>query len=296
MGSEGGLLAEEAVELVLAARPDAAADRVALATVLDAGLSAAAAAWPNLSPPSESLVRSLVARLEPGESVLEALSQVHLPDLHLAHLLATSDPKALGCLEQQLLPEVLATLSGNGIDAAAGKDVAQEVRRLVLVGEPGKPPRITQYSGRGRLVGWLKVVATRVAIRAARRDGRETPTDDDRLAEIPTPGDAPELHMMRQKYGAAFREAFIDAVAALPVRERNLLRQSVIDGLSIDDLGRLYGAHRATAARWLQDARRELLAGTRERMSVKVGVPEDECDSIMRLVQSQMDVTLRRLL
>ncbi len=284
------------VDILLLARPDAAAERDQIAQLLEEGLAAAAAAWPALDPPGESLVESLVPRIDAGESVLEAVRQMHLPDLHLAHLLADADARSLACLEEQLLPEVTASLAGTGLDSASAKDVAQEVRRLVLVGEPGKPPRITQYSGRGRLIGWLKVIATRAAIRAARRSGRETPADDERLSEIPTPGDAPELHVLKQKYGAAFREAFIDAVAALPVRERNLLRQSVIDGLSIDDLGRLYGAHRATAARWLQEARRDLLAGTRERMVSRVGIPEDECDSIMRLVHSQLDVTLRRLL
>jgi RNA polymerase sigma-70 factor (ECF subfamily) len=102
--------------------------------------------------------------------------------------------------------------------------------------------------------------------------------------------------MLKQKYREAFRQSFVEAVAALPPRERNLLRQNVIDGLSIDDLGKLYGAHRATAARWLAEARKELLAGTRVRLVERVGIPEDECDSIMRLVHSQLDVTLRRLL
>jgi len=294
MGLGGGLLVEDVVDGVISARPDAAPDRAALTTYLDEALRAAAEAWPDLAPPSTSLVSSVVARIDPTESVLATLRTMHLPDLHLAHLLAASDPRALALLDQDLLPDVIATL--NSLDPSTAKDVAQEVRSLVLVGEPGRPPRIVQFSGRGRLAGWLKVVATRVAIRVGKRSGRETPTDDERLAEIPTPGDAPELHMLRQKYGSAFREAFIDAVTALPIRERNLLRQSVIDGLSIDDLGRLYGAHRATAARWLQDARRELLAATRERMILRVGIPADECDSIMRLVQSQMDVTLRRLL
>jgi RNA polymerase sigma-70 factor, ECF subfamily len=292
MGVGDGLPVDQA----LAARPDAAAERDEIARVLDQGLVAAAAAWPALAAPDAGFVTFIMERIDASEPVAATLAQIHLSDLYLAYRLTTGDPQALECLEEQFLPDVEATVKGSGLDSAAGKDTAQEVRRLVLVGEPGRSPRITQYSGRGRLAGWLKVIATRAALRAARRVGRETPADDERLSEIPTPGDAPELHVLKQKYGAAFRQAFIDAVQALPVRERNLLRQSVIDGLSIDDLGRLYGAHRATAARWLQDARRELLAGTRERMVTAVGIPEDECDSIMRLVHSQLDVTLRRLL
>jgi RNA polymerase sigma-70 factor, ECF subfamily len=291
-----GLPVDQALGQVLAARPDAAAERDEIARLLEQGLTATAAAWPTLPSPDAGFVAFIVERIDPAESVAAALPQIHVSDLYLAYRLTLGDEQALECLEAHFLPDVEATVRGSGLDSAAGKDTAQEVRRLVLVGEPGKAPRIIQYSGRGRLAGWLKVIATRAALRTARRVGRETPADDEKLSEIPTPGDAPELHVLKQKYGAAFRQAFIDAVQALPVRERNLLRQSVIDGLSIDDLGRLYGAHRATAARWLQDARRELLAGTRERMVTAVGIPEDECDSIMRLVHSQLDVTLRRLL
>ena len=83
---------------------------------------------------------------------------------------------------------------------------------------------------------------------------------------------------------------------ALSDREKNLLRQSAIDGLSIDDLAALYRVHRATCARWLEAAREALFSDTRRRLIDEAGIAEAECDSIIRLVQSQLHVTLRRVL
>ena len=53
--------------------------------------------------------------------------------------------------------------------------------------------------------------------------------------------------------------------------------------------------HRATVARWLQKARETLLKQTRKIMMKRAGVSPTECDSILRVVQSQFDITLKRL-
>jgi hypothetical protein len=63
-------------------------------------------------------------------------------------------------------------------------------------------------------------------------------------------------------------------------RARNLLRQHVLDGLTIDELARLYRAHRATCARWLADARSELALHTRRHL-VTASLPGDEVDSVL---------------
>jgi RNA polymerase sigma-70 factor (ECF subfamily) len=66
--------------------------------------------------------------------------------------------------------------------------------------------------------------------------------------------------------------------------------------LSISDIGAIYQVHRATAARWLSKARATLIDLTKEQLAILLSVEPGETDSILRLVQSQLDVSLERRL
>src|SRR5260370_1220010 len=81
------------------------------------------------------------------------------------------------------------------------------------------------------------------------------------------------------------------ALAALAERERNVLRQYYIDGLTIDQLAALYQVNRATTARWVAGARLSVVAKTREHLVDELGIAAGEADSIIRLVRSQLDVS-----
>jgi RNA polymerase sigma-70 factor (ECF subfamily) len=120
--------------------------------------------------------------------------------------------------------------------------------------------------------------------------------DPDAALEVASSRDDPELSYMKELYRESFRAAFRAALDGLGAREKNLLRQHFVDGLGIDALGRMYGVHRATAARWVQSAREALLAATRREFAARTRVSKRECDSLLRLVQSRFDVTLRRLI
>jgi RNA polymerase sigma-70 factor (ECF subfamily) len=106
----------------------------------------------------------------------------------------------------------------------------------------------------------------------------------------------PELAYLQRHYGAQFRKAFAEAVAALAPRERNLLRHAVIDGLGIDQIAAIYHVHRATAARQLKQVRSTLVANTRERMRLTLGIGETELDSIFRVLVAMTGITLREIL
>lgn len=59
---------------------------------------------------------------------------------------------------------------------------------------------------------------------------------------------------------------------------------------------KLYGVHRATAARWLADARAALGDAIRGELAGRLRIAASEVDSIVRLVQSRVDMSLDRLL
>jgi RNA polymerase sigma-70 factor (ECF subfamily) len=157
----------------------------------------------------------------------------------------------------------------------------------------GERPGLLSYNGLGALKGWLRVTGLRAAIRAQRRTRAHEPEDvAEALADAA--GD-PALQYQRRLYETEFRVAFGHAVAQLSVRERNLLKQSVLYGATIDDLGALYRVHRATVARWLAAARERLAEDTRRRMIEQLRIEPSDYDSIVHLIQSQLDISMARL-
>jgi RNA polymerase sigma-70 factor (ECF subfamily) len=138
------------------------------------------------------------------------------------------------------------------------------------------------------------VLAVRTAIKLAPK--RELLVENEQLAALPALGGNPELRFLKEGSRAAFRAAFQEALLALDARAQTVLRQHYIDGLSIDQLGALYDTHRTTTARWLREAREALMTGTKKALMRDARLSPEECESVLRDVQSQLDLSLATLL
>jgi RNA polymerase sigma-70 factor (ECF subfamily) len=226
---------------------------------------------------------------------LESLQSLRAGDLFLACACLERDSRALAAFEHEL-SHADAALARMNLGGAVVEDVKQAIRHRLLVGDGDSPAKLLDYKGRGDLRAWLRVSATRAALKVIRSNRRERPLEDEMLMDLESNDADPELRYVKALYRDAFRTAFQGALDSLEDREKNLLRQHVVDQLSIDELGTLYQVHRATAARWVTKAKENLLEATRAKFMGNVRVDNDECDSIMRLVQSQLDGTIRRRL
>lgn len=218
----------------------------------------------------------------------ESLSLV---DLFLACACSHGDAAAIAALERDVLRELPQMLSA--FEPTVADEARQVLREKLLVGEA---PRIARYTGAAELHAWIRVVATRTAIDILRKHGKEVATPDDALGTIADDTDDPELAYLKSTYRAELAAAFADAIGTLTSKERNLLRYQVLDRLSVDQVGALYGVHRATAARWIERARDTVIARTRKLLVSRLRVDPSDLDSILRLVQSRVDVSLSRLL
>ncbi len=167
----------------------------------------------------------------------------------------------------------------------------------LLVAKDGKPPGLVGYRGKGPLRGWVRITATRELIRQAKKRSREAPLEPDRELDAALGGHIdPTLDAMKAEYRSEFAEALRAAINDLDAEDRTLLRQQVVEGLSIDEVGAAFGVHRATAARWLSRARGALVGATHKRLAERLKVPVEEIDSVMRLVSSQLDASVVRML
>jgi RNA polymerase sigma-70 factor (ECF subfamily) len=266
-----------------------------LARALASAIDQATAAWPGVAIDRVGFAAYLGQRIPSDVDALDALRSRRIDDLYLAFACIAGDPAACRHLEAAHLTELVRRLREQGIAEDTAVETLQRVRMRLLTGER---PILLTYSGIGALRGWLKIIALRDAIRAQRKvrhDERHDERDDvtDALADATAD---PALQYQRRRYESDFRLAFERAIRSLTVRERNLLKQSVLYGATIDDLGALYQVHRATVARWLAAARERLAELTKLGMIERLRIEPSEYESIVHLIQSQLDISVARLL
>jgi len=218
-----------------------------------------------------------------------------LADLALACAAALGDPTAIAVFERQILPALGPGLDRLRLTHFERGDLGQRLREELFVRTPDRRPKIAEYSGRGDLAGWLRITATRLGLKVIRARGKHEDSDS-ALEEHAAQGEDPELALIRAEYRPVFKTSFQIALDALEDRERLLLKQHFLDGLTVDQLGAVHHVHRATAARWLVSAREALLKRLRGELMNAANISSRECDSVMDLVKSGLGTTLRRRL
>jgi RNA polymerase sigma-70 factor (ECF subfamily) len=85
-------------------------------------------------------------------------------------------------------------------------------------------------------------------------------------------------------------------LAGLSDRERTLLRLHLLGRLRLDQIAPMFQVDASTISRWLAAARAGILAQTRKFLAGRLHVSSREFTSIARLLRSQIDVSLARLL
>ncbi len=273
---------------------------------LDAALALAIAgaevAWPRLRVPREGFVAALARRLEPADDAVAlrtALASLDVAGLYLAFACVLGDRQALAYFDADCVADLDAALRAAGVSASQVAEAKQRVRHKLLVGGPEGPPRLVSYAGRGDLRGFVRVVAVREGIdllrQTSRREAHEVPAADEQL-ERATVGEDPEMLLIKERHRDALREAFTEALAQLSTRERTVLRLSVAEGLSIDQLGAAFQVHRATAARWLAAVREQLFKATRRGLMTRLRIDGREFESLMRVIQSRFEISVCEIL
>lgn len=251
-------------------------------------LTTAKAHWPAVRLSDEAFLSHLRTRTRGGTP----LEQLRGPELYLACACLAGDPAALAALDQHFIARVDKAVEGVDPSRAFVDEVRQQVRERLLV---GPQPKLAEYSGLGSLQGWLRTVALRLALNQKREGAREV-QDEGLLEALPFAGRDLELDYVRAQHRPDFAAAFREGLASLDARARNVLRLSYVDRLTIDQIGTMYGAHRATAARWLAAARDELMERTRERLAERLKLTQSDLRSLLGALQSNLEISLNRLL
>jgi RNA polymerase sigma-70 factor (ECF subfamily) len=259
--------------------------------VLTDAVADAAARWPGIAPNDERFIDAIASRVEGEDDVVAAVSRLALADLYLVAACLAGDRTALVAFERFVRDETTRAVSRLP-HAPLVEDVIQEMLVKLLV---GASPKLAAFAGHGALHAWLRVAAVRTAISMTRRK-QEISASDEALAAVADDADDQALAFLKSTYRSEFKRAFVEALAEIPRRSRTLLRLQIVDQLTLEEIGAFYKVSRATAARWLADARVELVAGTKSRLRESLKVSTGELDQLMTLVATNLYATLPSLL
>ncbi len=268
-----------------------------VARALDAAVTRARAAHEPIEVPLEDFVRFIAERVPSGANPLAALEALHIEELYLTCACLAGSSAAIAELDRAYVSEAGRALARVGLSGAAAEEALQQARERLLTPSRDAPPKLQQFSGQGSLGGWVRVVVVRTAMNARRSERRHAPRDDNLLAtRMAADADDPELDIIKKRYASVLADAVAAAFRALTSEQRNLLRMYVIDELTLAELARMHGVDASTISRWLARIRRRLYEETHRHLLEEHAMRPSECESLMRVVKSDLGVSLGRLL
>jgi RNA polymerase sigma-70 factor (ECF subfamily) len=230
-------------------------------------------------------VASLAGELEPA--------RCRAGDFALAQLAARGDRDAIRILEREhdaTIARVCRRFAGHGHDP---DDLRQILRDKLWV---ARPAALASYNGLGSLSSWLRILATRTFIDLGRRKDRAREELSPAAVEHALAPEDLALELIKAEYRDAVKRALLRAVDQLERGDRHLLRQHLVEALTIDQLAAVLGIHRSTVARRIANAKDRLAEATRMHLRAELALDEAELAQLVELVASKLELSMRTLL
>jgi RNA polymerase sigma-70 factor, ECF subfamily len=255
----------------------------------------AEAAWPEFRVPRHTFLAKLQAIVPAAEAPSLNRPEICHVDLYLAVACATGNPAAITaftCRHTARLQDYLRRFSDSS-------DLIDEVRAKLedklLLSEGGFLPRIAQYEGRGPLGSWVTVAAKRCLLSILRARGRAPRTDPieglwDLWSTVPS-----SAHSQSQQYAATIKESLRQAIHSLTVRERTILRLSIIENVSLSQIARMLSINQSTVSRAFHGSLDKVNEEVRNRLKALHGMQDSEIESVVRDLRSRADLSLSRM-
>jgi RNA polymerase sigma-70 factor (ECF subfamily) len=249
---------------------------------------------PSVAIPAPTFTAQL-SELLPGLSRAAANDvETNAADVYLAAGCLLGIPAAFAVLERDYLARVPRFIAPIDRRPDFAQEVVQLLRERLLSPASRK---LADYAAAGSLLAWLRISARRLAIDLQRRAGVEARhVDAQSVWEVVAGNADPEADVLRGRYREPLEHAIRQALAALSSRERMVLRLYLLGGENIEKIGKAYGVHRATVARWIVAAQDKIVAGVRTDLGARFGITARECDSLARGLRSNLDVSLSGVL
>jgi RNA polymerase sigma-70 factor, ECF subfamily len=273
------------------------------------------ALWRAASPRYNVTEAEFVARLQASTSrcvnsgdkaeIKEFLAQLKAADLCLALACEKGYDAAWSDFETTYRSMMIAAARTLTKDQSEAEDLTQTIYGdLFGVRESGaqRTSKLSHYSGRGSLGGWLRAVVYQTFIDRKRQSSRleqvEEASEFERLAQqseikLTSPVARPD-EALEAKDGQRLRQslesAMSQALATLEVRERLLLNYYYFDELTLKEIGVVMNVHEATISRWLNKAQANVRKKTEELLRKQGLRPAQISECLHLAAHAEMDV------
>ena len=152
--------------------------------------------------------------------------------------------------------------------------------------------KLSSYTGRGSLEGWLRTVMAQEHVNRYRRQKRMVSLDEETEEGTQFATQDPEPSPM---VDARLESATDDALAALPADERFILAAYYLDGRTLAEIARMLSVHESTISRKLdkmvKSLRKQVLAGLARK-----GMSRRQAEEALAVDVRDMTLNLRERL
>jgi RNA polymerase sigma-70 factor len=170
--------------------------------------------------------------------------------------------------------------------------------------------KLSYYSGRGSLAGWLRAVTNQLAIDQFRKESKfvqiEEPREFENLAQessensenlrIIHGSDNPEENFSQKQTQRDVSEALKRAINELGAEDKLILKLYYFDDLKLKDIGAVLGFHEATASRKLVRIQTEIRKSVERILQTKHGWQREEVARHLADAASNLGISFDRLL
>lgn len=194
--------------------------------------------------------------------ISQFLSGLRVDELALAHACAAGNQQAWDVFLTRYRESIYQSARAITRNESIGRELADSLyAELYGLGSPeNRRSKLTLYSGRGSLAGWLRMVLSQSYVNQIRAGKRLVSIEQEEeehgtqyaapVAEQPSPVDS------------RLQQATDNVLAELAAEERLLLSSYFLDGRRLAEIGRMLGVHESTISRKLE----KLLKDVRKRI------------------------------
>jgi RNA polymerase sigma-70 factor (ECF subfamily) len=169
--------------------------------------------------------------------------------------------------------------------------------------------KLSYYSGRGSLAGWLRAVTNQLAVDQFRKESKFVQIEESREFEILAnessensnnvkivhASDNPEENFSQKQTEKDVSEAFKQAIGELEAEDKLILRLYYFDELKLKDIGNTLGFHEATASRKLDRIQKEIRKSVEKILQAKHGWKPEEVKRYLADAASKLGISFERL-
>jgi RNA polymerase sigma-70 factor, ECF subfamily len=270
-----------------------------------------------LTPRIAATVEKYVLRDAPNTSAAEItnfIDELQADDLCLIIACERGDENAW----TDLVERFTATVRSAARSATSNEDAAEDLAQSIWVElhglrtrADGRPAgKLSYYSGRGSLAGWLRAVVAQLSVDTFRKQSKlvqaEEDGDLDRLARDSHLGETqilatstiqnPEQSLSNRFAQSDIQQALSEAVQELAAEDRLLVKLYYFDGLRLREAGVVLGVHEATASRRLTRIHGDLRKRVSQILIDERGWTKAETERSFAEVAQHLDTDLEALI